>query len=104
VLVALKSFSPGSAPGLDGLRPLHIEEMLQMSSPEGLPLALVDFINHVLAGGIPLPVCHVFFGASLHALRKKDGGLRPIGTRLGMLLGLLFPLRLHATLSSNSIW
>jgi len=43
---------------------------------------LVDFINHVLAGGVPLPVPHVFFGASLHALRKKDGGLHPIAVGL----------------------
>jgi len=49
-----------------------------MSNPEGLPAALVNFINYVLAGGVPLPVRHVFFGASLHALRNKDAGIRPI--------------------------
>jgi len=72
--VALKSFSPGSALGLDGLRPLHIQQMVQMSSSEGLPAAL--------AGGVPLPVRHVLLGASLHALRKEDGGLRPIAVGL----------------------
>jgi len=41
-------------------------------------LALLDFANMLLLGGVPKEVRHVFFGASLHALRNKDGGLRPI--------------------------
>jgi len=40
--------------------------------------ALVILINHVLSQGVPQPVRLVFFGAYLHALLKKDRGLRPI--------------------------
>jgi len=39
---------------------------------------LVDFANIVLSGGVPKEVRHIFFGANLHALKKKDGGLRPV--------------------------
>ena len=81
---ALKSFSPGSASGLDGLSPQHIQDMVQASSPEALPKALCDFMNLVLAGGVPPLVRPSFFGASLHALRKKDGGLRPIAIGLAL--------------------
>jgi len=81
-LKAPKFFSPGSAPGLDSLRPLHIQVMVPMSSPDGLPAALVDFINLVLAGGLPPPVRHVFFGASICALRKRDGCISPIAVGL----------------------
>jgi len=52
--------------------------MIQMSSPTGLPAVLRDFVNLVLAGSIPHAVHHAFFGATLHVLKNKDIGLRPI--------------------------
>lgn len=82
VLAALRSFHPGSSSGFDGLSPQHLQDMVQMSGPEGLPTALTNFMNLVLSGGVPQPVRHVFFGANLHALRKKDGGIRPIAVGL----------------------
>jgi len=48
--------------------------MVQISSPTGLPGVLCDFVHLVLAGGIPHAVRHAFFGATLHALKKKEGG------------------------------
>jgi len=36
----------------------------------------------VLAGGVPKQNRPYLFGANLHALRKKDGGLRPIADGL----------------------
>jgi len=53
-----------------------------MSSPEGLTAALADFLSMVLSGGVPIPIRAVFFGAKLHALKKKHGGLRPIAVGL----------------------
>ena len=53
-----------------------------MLGPEGLPTALATFVNLVLSGSVPQPVCHAFLGASLHVLRKKDGGIRPIAVGL----------------------
>jgi len=55
--------------------------MFQISGPM-LGTALLDFTNLVLSGGVPKEVRHVFFWANLHALRKKDGGLRPIAVSL----------------------
>ena len=40
--------------------------------------ALADFCNLVLRGDTPEVVRPFFFGASLVALRKKSGGIRPI--------------------------
>ncbi len=45
---------------------------------EMLLRALSVFTNLVLAGETPAQVCPVFFGASLTALNKKDGGVRLI--------------------------
>jgi len=53
-----------------------------MSSPTALSAGLCEFINLVQAGGIPHAVRHAFFGAALHALKKKNGGLRPIAVGL----------------------
>ena len=39
---------------------------------------LTDFTNTVLSGHVPKVVRHVFCGASLSTLSKKDGGIRPI--------------------------
>ena len=40
--------------------------------------ALTSFCNFVLAGKVPKEIRPLFFGASLLALKKKDGGIRPI--------------------------
>jgi len=49
-----------------------------MTSSTGLLAVFSEFINLVLAGDIPHAVRHAFFGATLHALKKKYGWLRPI--------------------------
>ena len=66
VMSALHSFKPGLSAGPDGLRLQHIQDMVQ-SFRSLLSTFLVDFINLVLSGGVPLLVRHVFFGANLHA-------------------------------------
>ena len=78
---AIKSFSPASSGGMDGLRPQHLLDM-EMASQDSFIPALVDFTNLVLAGGVPADVRPIFFGASLHALKKKEGGIRPIAVGL----------------------
>ena len=40
--------------------------------------ALTSFISHILQGNVPLSVHPILFGATLIALRKKEGGIRPI--------------------------
>jgi len=82
LIKAIKQIAPGSAAGWDGLRPQHLQDMLQNANPVGLPSTLCEFVNMVLAGGVHPSVRHAFFGASLHALKKKNGGLRPIAVGL----------------------
>jgi hypothetical protein len=40
--------------------------------------ALTKLCNFLLSGQLPSEICHLLYGASLCALNKKDGGLRPI--------------------------
>ena len=77
----IRSFPNGSAGGPDGLRPQHLCDLTGSSAGEGGTLliqALTRFVNHVLAYGTPEQVRPFFFGASITALNKKDGGVRPI--------------------------
>lgn len=79
---AIGSFRAGSAAGPDGLLPTHLQEMFSSSGPSpglsSLQSSLLDFVNMVLAGGVPLEVRPTFFGAHLHAFTKSSGGIRPI--------------------------
>jgi hypothetical protein len=40
--------------------------------------ALTKLCNFLLSGQLPSEICHLLYGASLCALHKKDGGIRPI--------------------------
>ena len=78
---AIRSFPNGSAGGPDGLRPQHLLDLTSASAGMGrqrLLRVLTAFTNLLLAGDTPLDICPVFFGASLTALNKKGGGVRPI--------------------------
>ena len=79
VMAAIKASAPGSAAGLDGLRPLHLMQLVAKSTAEAgqrLLTALTELCNAVIAGELPAHVTQAFFGASLTAIRKKDGGIR----------------------------
>jgi len=69
---------------VDGLRPQHIRDMLDILSAESLLSVVTDFVNLTLSGGLPLAVGPAFFGGRLHALAKKDGGLRPIAVGMSL--------------------
>ena len=73
--------SNGSAGGPDGLRPQHLKDLIGASAERGgkeLLSALIDFVNLVVNGRTPPEVRPTFFGASLIALEKEGGGVRPI--------------------------
>jgi hypothetical protein len=75
------SFPPGSGAGPDGLRPQHLKDLISKSNGEEgskLLTALTDLTNIILSGEIPRDICPLLFGASLVALEKKAGGIRPI--------------------------
>ena len=81
VVKAIHSFPNGSAGGPDGLSPQHLKDMTGASAQSGGPAllrALTSLTNIILQGKIPRAVCPFFFGASLVALEKKEGGVRPI--------------------------
>lgn len=78
---ALGSFMNGSAAGLDGIRPGHLKELTSMSAgANGLRLleSLTRLCNFLLSGKLNQDVCPFLYGGSLCALKKKDGGVRPI--------------------------
>ena len=78
---AIRLFPNGYGGGLDGLRPQHLKDMvggLNREHETSLLQSLTLFVNLVLDGGVPTEIRPIFFGATLCALRKKDGGVRPI--------------------------
>ena len=82
---AISSFKPGSAGGLDALRPQHLKDLVSDelgTFSSNLLLAVSSFMDSVLDGSIPEIIRPIFYGASLCALNKKDGGIRPIAVGL----------------------
>ena len=79
VTAAIRSFPSGSAGGSDGLRPQHLVDLLNCrESGFDLVARLTDFVNLMLEGKCPDRIRRILFGGKLIALRKKDGGIRPI--------------------------
>ena len=67
------------------MHPQHLKDLTSESAErDGRELlsALTSFINHILQGNAPLSVHPILFGATLIALRKKEGGIRPIANGL----------------------
>ena len=78
---SIESMPTGSSAGLDGMRPLHLRQLISADAAEPgrrLLSSLTTLTNMALEGKIPECARDAFFGAALCALRKKDGGLRPI--------------------------
>ena len=81
VQAAIRTMPPGSAAGLDGMRPMHLKQLISAEATEPgrrLLKLLTNLVNLTLSGSVPDHARDSFFGATLCALRKKDGGLRPI--------------------------
>lgn len=81
VVQALSSFNNSSAAGLDGIRPVHLKELTSASAGDAdfrLLEHLAKLCNFLLSGQLNPEVCSYIYGASLCALSKKDGGIRPI--------------------------
>ena len=63
------------------MKPQHLKDLISPAGAEAaskLCLTLAKFAGFVLRTAIPESVRQIFFGASLTALRKPDGGIRPI--------------------------
>ena len=58
-----------------------MKDLISASAEQGgidLLNALTIFVNTVIHSDLPSVVSPIFFGANLTALKKRDGGLRPI--------------------------
>ena len=75
------SFPAGSAGGPDGLRLQHLKDLISAREGPGsvsLVESLTRFVNFVCSGKVLAAARPYFFGASLIAFSKPDGGVRPI--------------------------
>lgn len=97
VVEGIKDFPNGSGSGIDGLRPQVLKDLLNNDvGASGLVEALTKLTNLMLAGKVLESISPILFGASLCALDKKEGGVRPIA------IGITFR-RLTAKLACSSI-
>ncbi|CAE1263915.1 unnamed protein product [Acanthosepion pharaonis] len=81
MVAALKSFSGSSSGGVDGLRPGHIKDLISAHTAEAgehLKISITALINSLLRAEIPQHARDLIFSANLTALKRKDGGIRPI--------------------------
>ena len=75
------SFPNGSSAGLDGILPQILNDLTaKLNGQTGLSFlrALTNLVNVILGGKLPFELRPYFFGAKLIALKKPDGGLRPV--------------------------
>ena len=76
---AIISFPAGSAGGPDGLKPVHLKNLIGASEAGNrLLLSVTKLCNFVLSDKIHEEIRPIFFGANLFAFSKKDRGIRPI--------------------------
>eukprot|EP00665_Eupelagonemidae_sp_cell47_P002210 gene2211-6737_t len=95
-------FARGTAPGPSGLRAQHLQDAVESSGGDAVVEQLTAVTNLLARGDAPAELAPHLAGASLIALAKKDGGVRPIavGVQQGDPLGpLFFALAIHPILT-----
>ena len=78
---ALMSFPDSSSAGLDGILPQVLKTLTVKSNGQTVVnflTSLTNLVSVILEGKVPFELRLYFFGAKLIALKKADGGLRPI--------------------------
>ena len=78
---AIMSFPAGSTGGFDLLTPQHLKDLISKPTGEAgvrLLQSITCLSNILLRGKLPQDVLPFFFGASLIAFTKPNGGIRPI--------------------------
>ena len=78
IVNAISSFPPGSAAGPDGVTPQHLKDLISVGADCSLIRQLSELVNLMLEGSLPVEVNEVIYGANLIALKKRNGGIRPI--------------------------
>ena len=74
----LKSFSRGTAPGPTGLRAQHLKDAVRSAHGDEAMEQLTSICNLLARGDVPKLLAQHLAGASLMALEKPGGGIRPI--------------------------
>ena len=95
----LRHVAVGSSGGIDGLRPAQLRHLTSNSTAETgqLPIrSLTALVNRLLNVDVSDNARKLLFSGNLTALRKKDGGIRPIA--VGNVLG-----RLASTVSCAAV-
>ena len=80
IRTAIASFPNDSSGGIDSLRPQHLKDMIETNSESSDELCstLTKLVDRIIHKPLPEEIRPLFFGAAFTALRKKDGGIRPI--------------------------
>lgn len=78
VSLLITKLPAGSSGGPDGLRPQHLKDLGANGWGPKIYTPLTAVVNIILAGKVPQEIRPILFGASLIALEKKCGGIRPI--------------------------
>jgi hypothetical protein len=104
VTKAIASFPNGSAGGLDAIRPQNFKDL--KSDVLGQNNEFNEFTNLgtlLLNGEVPSSICPILYGANLCALKKKDGGIRPIavGSTIRRLISKIVCRRITDKLGSK---
>ncbi len=85
IVNAIKHFPISSSGGIDGMRPRHLKDLISFSCGDAsrmLTSAIAKLINIIRSGEIFADIEHIFYGASLIALAKDNGDIRPIAIGL----------------------
>ena len=78
VCKALFSFPSTSGAGRSGLRPSHVRDALRPASSDLFHRLLSEVVSLLLRGEVPESIRPYVCGASITALRKPNGSVRPI--------------------------
>ena len=78
---AVQSFHPDTAPGPSGMRANYFKDLLaapNANQRQRYFQALSSLVNAMNRGKVPYAIRPYLFAATLHAIKKKHGGIRPI--------------------------
>lgn len=84
---SIMSFGCGSAAGIDGFYPQYFKDLISTSAYDAgndCLSIITELCNFMLRGKLNESICKYVYGASLCALTKKDGGIRPIAVGLSI--------------------
>jgi hypothetical protein len=106
VTKAIASFPNGSAGGLDAIRRQHLKDLTSDvlgQNKVNLTTSLTNLGTLLLNGEVPSSICPILYGANLCALKKKDGGIRPIpvGSTIRRLISKIVCRRIADKLESK---